>query len=177
MQARFALERAAVENGLRPHLSLRDDAGEVIPGEVVVAMIPGEGAPAGFGPGGAQQAGSAGGVMGLGGGLALGSGLIDKAVLGLLGVLSLGMMFVMVRRAARRVELPSAEELVGLPPTLEAQSDVIGEADEGETAMAGIEVGEDEVRVQKMLEQVTDYVSKNPDTAAKLVGRWLKSEE
>jgi flagellar biosynthesis/type III secretory pathway M-ring protein FliF/YscJ len=109
--------------------------------------------------------------------LGLGSGLVDKAVVGLLGVVAMGMMVMMVRKAGKKSEIPSAEELVGLPPALEAEGDVIGEADEGEMAMPGIEVGEDEMQSQKMLEQVGELVTSSPEAAAKLVGRWISVEE
>jgi flagellar biosynthesis/type III secretory pathway M-ring protein FliF/YscJ len=121
---------------------------------------------------------SGGGGGGGGGGvLSLGSGLIDKAVLGLLAVFAMGMMVMMVRRAGKRTEIPSAEELVGLPPALEAQAEVIGEADEGEMAMPGIEVGEQEMQSQKMLEQVGELVTSSPEAAAKLIGRWINVED
>src|SRR5262249_44694167 len=119
----------------------------------------------------------AGGGGGGGGSLALGSGLIEKGVLGLLAVVAMGMMIMMVRRAGKRTETLSAEELVGVPPALEAQGDVIGEADEGEMAMPGIEVGEDEMQSQKMLEKVGELVTQSPEAAAKLIGRWINVED
>jgi flagellar biosynthesis/type III secretory pathway M-ring protein FliF/YscJ len=64
-----------------------------------------------------------------------------------------------------------------MPPALEAQGDVIGEADEGEMAMPGIEVGEDEMQSQKMLEQVGELVTQSPEAAAKLIGRWINVED
>ena len=81
-----------------------------------------------------------------------------------------------VRRSAKRPELPTAEELVGLPPKLQTTSDMMGEADETDTPMAGIEVGEDEVAAQKMLEQVGEMVKQSPDSAAKLLNRWIAVE-
>jgi flagellar biosynthesis/type III secretory pathway M-ring protein FliF/YscJ len=108
--------------------------------------------------------------------MAMGGSIIDKAVLGVLALVALGLMLSMVKKAARRVELPTAEELVGLPPQLEARSDLIGDAGEGESAMTGIEIGDDEVRVQKMLEQVKEYVGTTPDSAARIVNRWLTQE-
>jgi len=87
------------------------------------------------------------------------------------------MMLMLVRKAGRAVETPSAEELVGMPPTLDAQADVVGEADEGDTAMAGIEVGDDQMQSQQLLEQVGELVEKSPESAAKLIGRWISVEE
>jgi len=86
-------------------------------------------------------------------------------------------MFMMVKRSGRRAEVPSAEELVGVPPALQAQADVMGEAEEGEMAMTGIEVDEDHMHSQKLLEQVGELVSQSPESAAKLINRWIDIDE
>jgi len=74
-------------------------------------------------------------------------------------------------------ELPTAEELVGLPSALESGSDIIGEADESDTPMTGIEVGDDELNTFKLLEQVNELVAQDAPTAAKIVERWIASED
>jgi flagellar biosynthesis/type III secretory pathway M-ring protein FliF/YscJ len=114
-----------------------------------------------------------------GGGIAIGGGgLIDKAVLGLLSAAALGMMFMLVKKTSKRVDTPTAEELVGLPPpAIEGQSDIVGEADEGETAMAGIEVDESQMEGQKKLEQVTQMVDKDAETVARLLNRWIATDD
>jgi flagellar M-ring protein FliF len=127
--------------------------------------------------GSSQAAGLFGGGGGAGGMLSLGGGLIDKAVLGVLAVAALGMMFMLIRKSGKRPEMPTVEELVGLPPELETPSDVIGDALEGEAPLAGIEVGEDEVQSQKMLEQVAEMVKDNPEVAAKLLNRWIQTQD
>lgn len=126
--------------------------------------------------GGSQSAGLFGGG-GAGGMLSLGGGLIDKAVLGVLAVAALGMMFMLIRKSGKRPEMPTVEELVGMPPELETPSDVIGDALEGEAPLAGIEVGEDEVQSQKMLEQVSEMVKEHPEVAAKLLNRWIQTQD
>lgn len=171
INARFAEEQARIAESILPHLKTRSPEGKVIQGEVKVALMPVD-VPVMTGTGGA-----AAGMLGLGGtGFALGGGLVDKAIMGGLALLAMGMMLMMVRKASRKVELPSAEELVGLPPPLEAKSDIIGEADEGEMPVAGIEVGEAEMRAQKVLEMVADMVDSSPETAAKIVGQWISVE-
>lgn len=126
--------------------------------------------------------GIAGGV-GLGGGgggvsvMGLPGGLIEKGVLGVLSVAALGMMAMMVKKVGKRTEMPTAEELVGLPPQLETESEVIGEADESDTAMAGIEVGDEQMQAQKILEQVGELVQNSPETTARLLGRWIDVDE
>ena len=121
-------------------------------------------------------AGSGGGLGSL---LGAGSGMVQTVVLGALALVALAMMFTMVRKAGRQASTPTAEELVGLPPTLEleSQSDLIGEAGESETAMTGIEVDESAMQSQKMLEQVGDLVSKDPEATARIINRWLSAEE
>jgi flagellar biosynthesis/type III secretory pathway M-ring protein FliF/YscJ len=87
------------------------------------------------------------------------------------------MMLMMVKKASKREEEPTAEELVGLPPALEGDADIVGEADEGETAMAGIEMDDSEMQSQKVLEQVGEVVQAKPAEVAKLVARWINVEE
>lgn len=168
---RFEREKGMIEQSIRPHLRTRTGEGEEFTGEVFVSLIPGDDAPVG-----PQQAGLLGGTDG-GGVLGVGEGLIERGVLVGLALVSLVMMVMMVRRAAKRDEMPSAEELVGIPPPLETASDLIGEADESDTPMAGIEVGEDRLRTQKMLEQVSDLIEQNPKQSAMLLNRWMAIDE
>lgn len=170
---KFADEQARIAESILPHLKTRSPEGKVIQGEVKVALMPVDVAPIH----GVNAANTAG-ILGFGGGgFALsGGGLVDKAIMGALALLAMGMMLMMVRKASRKVDLPSAEELVGLPPMLETKSDLIGEADEGELPVAGIEVGEEEMRAQKVLEMVGDLVGESPQSAAKIVGQWISVE-
>lgn len=174
-----------IVNSLTPHLRTMiaqanagakpDDLKAILKDSINVAMVPGD-VPA---PVETQTAGLLGGLAGGGssGMFSLGGGLIDKAVLVVLSLLAMGLMIMMVRKAGRKTEAPTAEELVGLPPALEAAGDVIGEADEGETALAGIEVGEQEMEAAKRLEQVEEMVGKDPAATAKMLGRWINVEE
>lgn len=122
----------------------------------------------GFGLGGGVTGGAGGGFMGLAGG-----GLIDKAVLGVLALVSVAMMAMLVRKATKKTELPTAEELVGVPPALQADGDLYGEADEGDIPMSGIELDEEQVRAGKMLDQVGELVASSPETAASLLQSWV----
>jgi flagellar biosynthesis/type III secretory pathway M-ring protein FliF/YscJ len=103
-----------------------------------------------------------------------GGGLIEKVVLAALAVVAIGMMVAMVRRGGKPAKLPTPQEIIGIPPTLDTGSSVVGEADEIETAMAGIEVEEGSVRVQKMLEQLTEIVEADPAGTTKVLNRWLQ---
>lgn len=129
------------------------------------------------GAGGGGVGGMAG-AMGSGGGMFGVSGeLIDRIVLITLSVVAMGMMFVMVRKTSKKVETPTAEELVGLPPQIANAGDVVGEASETDTAMAGIEVGEEQMQSQKMLEQVGEMVEQTPEGVARTLNRWIRTED
>jgi flagellar biosynthesis/type III secretory pathway M-ring protein FliF/YscJ len=86
-------------------------------------------------------------------------------------------MLMLVKKGGKAAKMPTAEELVGLPPPIEGTSEIVGEADEGETAMAGIEVGEGQMQSQKMLEQVSEMVTKEPEAVARMLNRWVVVEE
>ena len=107
--------------------------------------------------------------------------LIDGLIkyIGLVGLalLSLAMMFLMVRRAGVHAELPSAEEIVGVPPPLPTdQSEVVGEAEESAPAMEGVELDDDALQRKQMLNQISDMVKQNPDEVANLLRRWIRIE-
>ncbi len=97
--------------------------------------------------------------------------------LGALALVSLAMMMGMVRKATQRSPMPSAEELAGVPPTLPTDEDLVGEADESDPSMAGVELNEEELRSRKIAEQIGEMVRANPSEAATLVGRWVRTEE
>lgn len=172
--------RPQIEAAIRPHVLAMSTSAKGLPASEVdkmmqaaisVQMVPMD-VPR---MAGSQQAGLFSG--GAGGLMTLGGGLIDKAVLGVLAVVALGMMFMLVKKSGKKTILPTAEELVGMPPELEAPSDVIGDALEGDSPLSGIELGEEEVQSQKMLEQVSELVKDDPLTAAKLLNRWIQTPE
>lgn len=167
-----------LERSILTRLQTVDADGQVRGGKVELAMAP---MPAGTAVG-VSQAGLLGGTGGAAGGGGIGgmfsaSGLIETVVLGALGLVAVVMMFSMVKRAGRKSDLPTAEELVGVPPALEVAGDLVGEADESEAAMAGIEISEDEVKIQKMRELVGELINTNPEAAASLVGRWISEDD
>jgi len=181
LDAAFAAERDRIKEMIEPHLPTTMDAegARKLAGSVVVSMMPidqaslaGTAQAAAFGlPAGGSSAGAGGGFAAI-----LGSGLIEKGVLVALAGVAFVMMMMMVKSATKRVELPSVEELVGIPPALDQPSDIVGEADETEAPMVGIEVDNTHVANQKMLEQVGSLVSNEPDLAARLLNRWITPE-
>lgn len=173
---RFELERERISAAIRPHVRT-GVAGVQTEGDVVVSLIPLDIAMGGP----VQSAGVMGMLTGGGGGggglIAMGGGMVDTIVLGVLSLVAVGMMLMMVKKSGKRQDLPTAEELVGLPPTLEADSDLIGEAEEGDSPMTGIEIGDGEVEQVKLREQVSTMVAEKPEVAATLVSRWLEEAE
>ncbi len=105
-------------------------------------------------------------------------GIIKTSGLALLSVVSLLLMFMMVRRAGRQDDMPTAEELVGIPPALaETESDVVGEAEEATAALEGVEVEEEDLRRNQMLEQINDLAVETPDETAALLRKWISADD
>ncbi len=140
------------------------------PGRVVVDVYPD--AQTAFGGSGGEAA-----EAGVGSTLLVGRGWVKPVGLGALALVSVGLMLMMVRKANQQNEPPSAEEIAGLPPQLPNEEDVIGEADESDTALPGMELDEDEMRSRKIAEQVGEMVKSNPADAATLIKRWASHEE
>lgn len=181
VDAKFQAERERIANLIQPHLptTVDENGARVAAGSVVVSMMPidlmalaGSTQAATLGLSGMGSTASNGGGGAIGGIMA--SGMLEKGLLVVLALGAFGMMFFMVKGATKRVALPSVEELVGIPPALENQSDVVGEADETETPMDGIEVDDSHVASTKMLQQVGDLVGNEPDLAARLLNRWIQ---
>jgi len=171
----FAGVRDRIESDAMTLLALRTAEGEDVPGAVAVSMIPD---PA---PAAAQAGGGLGGTLGLGGGGGgvggiLASGWIKTAVLGGLAAVSLGLMAMALKKAGRRPDLPSAEELVGIPPALDQDGDVLGEAEEAQAALSGIELSDEDMQRKQMLDQVATFVKDSPEDAATLFQRWMVTE-
>ena len=103
----------------------------------------------------------------------VGSSWLKTAGLSALAVLSLALMFGMVRRATVSPDLPSVEELAGLSPPLD-EEDLVGEAMESRAEIEGLEMGDGEMRSRKIAEQISDMIKSNPDEASSLLGRWVR---
>lgn len=163
-------ETERIKAQIEPLIDTRAVDGAVA-GTVMVSMIP-DFALATAGPGMPDtipEGGATGGV--------LSEGLVSTVGLAALALISLAMMFLLVRKATVREKLPSAAELVGMPPALaDADSDLVGEAGETSASLEGLEVDEDDIRRQQMLDQINDMARKQPTDAAMLLRRWVKAE-
>lgn len=116
-----------------------------------------------------------GGALGFAGGTLAGSELIKTVGLGGLALVSLALVALTAMRSSKREQLPTADQLVGLPKALESDSDLIGEAEAAESVLSGIELSDDELAHRKMHEQVQDLVTKSPEQAARVLSRWVRT--
>ena len=153
-------------------------ADQTMPGEVNVSMIP---VMPGGGPGAIGADTTPAGLFGVGtlggvGGIAMDE-LIKTGALGGLAVFALGLVVFTAVKANKREELPTAEELVGIPPALDADDDIVGEAEAAEPALAGIELSDDAMKERQILEQVQGMIVDDPSDAARLVTRWIREHE
>jgi len=168
----FDSEKMIFESLIQPHLVGVDSTGAVSKGSLMVSMAP-LGSVTIMG-GELQSAGFMGSLTSGGGGGALGSSgkMIETALVGVLAVISLGMMLMMVKRSSQKIDLPDAQSLVGVPPHLDSVGDLVGEASEGDHVMTGIEVDEQLLEVQHLRDQVAELINQDPESAAGLVERW-----
>ncbi len=99
------------------------------------------------------------------------------AGLSLLALASLGLMLKVYRNATRPESLPSVEELAGVPPSLPSDEELIGEADESEASLTGVELDEEELRARRIAEQIGDLVRADPAEASRLLGKWVSPNQ
>lgn len=97
--------------------------------------------------------------------------------LGALGLIAIGFMLFMVRKASQQEVLPSVEELAGVPPRLPSDDELVGEAEEMESTLAGVELDETEIRSRKIAQQIGELVKANPEEAGAILGRWVRRDD
>ena len=146
-------------------------------GDVTVHMYYDFDDTAGGGGFGSMEANSGGGgILAMFGGDSAGS-MVKTIAVSTLALVSIFLMFRLIRSGTTRQKLPTAEELVGIPPSLEVDDDeIVGMAAGGEPAMEALELDDDEMRSRNLMEQVEEMVSSNPGDAARLIGRWAADE-
>ena len=110
-------------------------------------------------------------------GAMLESGWAKPVGIGVLALVSLALMLGMVRKATRAETLPSVEELAGVPPRLSSDEELVGEVEETEMSMAGVELNEAELKSRKMAEQISDLIRTNPAEAGSILSQWVKPDE
>lgn len=115
-----------------------------------------------------------------------------KAGLGVLAVMSLFMMLMMVRKVGEGPILPGERPpkpgVFRIGPdgrrhtvedleTLEADALPVGEAAVGEDLLEGKEVDEQTVRMDQVVQQVSELINQDPDTSVQILQRWIDTEE
>lgn len=161
---------AQIEAQVKPLISAESE------GVVKVSMIPDLGVYfAGPGgtvvAGGVARAGSVDGFMSM-----VEPGMIKTAGLGVLALVSVALMFSMVRKATQAPPMPTVHELAGVPATLPVDDDLVGDAEAAEADMAGVELAEGDIHTRKIAEQIGELVKTNPAEAAQLFNRWIRKE-
>ncbi len=89
---------------------------------------------------------------------------------------AVALMLMLVRKATRDEPLPTVEELAGVPDVLPADEDLIGEAQDVESTMQGLEVSEDQLKSRKIAEQISELIKANPGEAGSLLGKWVDAD-
>ncbi len=141
--------------------------GQDVPGVVVAKMVYDAGvfgAPEAASPGGAVVA-------------FMSTPWFGTATVGALALAAVGLMFMLVRKATQDEPLPTVEELAGVPDVLPADEDLIGEAQDVESTMEGLEVSEDDLKSRKIAEQIGELIKANPGEAGNLLGRWVDYDD
>ena len=103
-------------------------------------------------------------------------GLLQNVGLIVLAVVSIVMMFLMVRKATATEPLPTAEELAGIPPSLDKGDEfVIGEADGDEPVLDGIELDEETMRTQQLVKEINEMIQGHAEESAGIFEQWMQS--
>lgn len=105
----------------------------------------------------------------------IGSGGLRTWILGGLALAAIGAMLLIVRRSSGANLMPSEEELLGEPPALKAEVDIVmGEADEVDPPLDARVLDDEELRRKQMLSQLNELVVREPSEAAILVKQWIR---
>ncbi len=157
-------EEAKIAKVIQPQIVSSDD--EMQPGEISVAMV-------------YDQAYLEPAVAGVSGGLGsvVSSDIAQTGALYALVAMTIGLFFFMVSRATRKEEMPTIEELAGVPPTLPTEDDLMGEVQEMDSTLAGVELDEDELRARQIADQIGDLVRANPEEAGGLLTKWVVDDQ
>jgi len=163
LQSIIDQEQQKIEAVVKPQIVSSD--ADMKPGEISVAMV-------------YDQEYLQPQLAGVGGGLGavVSSDLAQNGMLAFLAFMSFGLMIYMVRRATRKEEMPTIEELAGVPPTLPTDDDLMGEVDQMDSSLAGVELDEEELRARQIADQISDLVRANPEEAGGLLTKWVADD-
>lgn len=159
------LER--IREQIQPQVATRV-GGVDVPGTVVAKMV--------YDAGSFNAASAGGGAAGAAV-EALGTAWSGSAPVLAMALAAVGLMLFLVKRATREEDLPTVEELAGIPGELSLDESFIADAAGAETALDGHEISEEELRSRRIAEQIGDLILSNPEDAGNLLGRWVDSDE
>ena len=94
-----------------------------------------------------------------------------------LSLLSLAVMFLMVRRSTGPAggAMPTDAELAGEPAGFGLDdAEVLGDVDESPPALVGVELDDEALRRRQMIEQLNQLVQEEPAEVASLLRRWMR---
>ena len=103
-------------------------------------------------------------------------GLFSTGGMALLIVAAWGMMFLMVRKVGQNVSTTPDSTAVLEPTLLIDDVDVLGEVDDADVVLDGVEINNDEVRRKVMLDQIREAVQAHPEESASVLRRWTRTE-
>lgn len=164
----------AISMMLQTTPAANDLKGDVVQGDVTVIF--GHGYTGGGAEGGAATAGllPGGALASMSDGSVTGGGF-RTWLLGGLAFAAIGAMLLIVRRSSGSSMIPTREELVGEPPNLEGEVDIVmGEADEVDPPLDARVLDDEELRRKQMLSQLNELVVREPSEAAILVKQWIR---
>jgi flagellar biosynthesis/type III secretory pathway M-ring protein FliF/YscJ len=98
---------------------------------------------------------------------------VTDAGLGLLVLLAMGMMVLMLRRVGR---LKTIGPEVLDRPLLPEDVEVLGDVDDTDVVLDGVEIDQEEVRRRVMLDQIRDAVEAHPEESASVLRRWTRAD-
>ena len=148
-------------------MSSKDNGSE---GTVHVSMIP---VASTFVTAGLETAAPAG-FMGLN---IASSSVVSTLALSALALVAILVILYTTFKANKREALPSAEELVGVPPAMDDHDAILGEATLADSVLSGLELSEDEMGVRQMRDQIAELVNENPERAASLISGWIDDQD
>ena len=96
--------------------------------------------------------------------------------LGSLAVLSLALMFLMLRRAGTTSPPEGFDASHGVVDPNGADVEVVDEVEDYQVVLEGVEIGDEAVRRSVMLEQLTASVESNQEEVANVLRRWVRTE-
>ncbi len=96
-----------------------------------------------------------------------------------LAMISLMMVLLMVRKSSQSVEVSEEDAAVMMgkkPMSALSVEDSNMVAGDGSGLLTGLEMGEEAIRSQQVMEQIKEMVSESPETAAKLITKWIQED-